>query len=467
IALSAGYRTGAAHIFNDIMEQIPPDVAAEINRMMPDDKMEPPQRRKKFEDMWEFMKTNMERVLPDDRVMKDIQTGHAAPPFVQHFPNDDFTEPLTIHVLGTECYAFAFMGSGAKTSHDNFATFLMWCLSILRTRPLVVIHEITELHPEGILEYFFKDTCTIAVFRVSPWTFGLPVRRPRKYTAMLRKDVFEWLGSPEEFELLYSKKVVMKSEDLFCAPDAQQQAEWSEIAKQKSKVPMDESSRYDSLKLLTPSQSRRANEQVSDAERQYGPGVVADINQELGFSCPGPFVPPLLHGSIMYHSGLQRTAMAAEHLVMQGIPAFPFLCDDRPDCNWPDLLKMNVISTSDIRKLAGLAMHAQCPGEVVGYVLSRAVQRSTLSLDYRRVNSSLSCDASEQSDHDIEVSEVTQGQADDIEVSEVAEGQGDDIEVSEVTGGQEVLLTISYPEDAFIASGGAEAGDDIDGSDSD
>eukprot|EP00959_Pyramimonas_sp_CCMP1952_P346856 7264766-Pyramimonas_sp.AAC.1 len=159
IALSAGYRTGAAHIFNDIMEQIPPDVAAEINRMMPDDKMEPPQRRKKFEDMWEFMKTNMERVLPDDRVMKDIQTGHAAPPFVQHFPNDDFTEPLTIHVLGTECYAFAFMGSGAKTSHDNFATFLMWCLSILRTRPLVVIHEITELHPEGILEYLFKDTC--------------------------------------------------------------------------------------------------------------------------------------------------------------------------------------------------------------------------------------------------------------------------------------------------------------------
>ena len=192
---------------------------------------------------------------------------------------------------------------------------------------------------------------------------GWPVRRPRKYTVLLLRAVFEWVGSPEEFEMIYSKRVVSSAEVLFCAPNSEVVDDLQRRAQQLRKVPLDGST-PGATTLLTPAQRRRMDEHL--LSNRYD-SIVADINNEPKFSVAGPFVPPLMHASVLYSSRLGRTALPREHLVMQGIAAYDFLCENDASCSWPTLTTWGLdgsctplLSASDIKKLAGNAMHAAC-----------------------------------------------------------------------------------------------------------
>ena len=134
------------------------------------------------------------------------------------------------------------------------------------------------------------------------------------------------------------------------------------------------------MSLLTPAQRRRAQEFTAATTGSF----VADINNEQGKTLAGPFIPPLMHASVVYSSALGRAATAAEHLVMQGIPAFAFLCLESHRV-WPEFTERcravygaALLRTTDIKVLAGNAMHAPCVGAVVAYALARACPRDPI-----------------------------------------------------------------------------------------
>ena len=224
------------------------------------------------------------------------------------------------------------------------------------------------------------------------------MRRARKYTAMLRAGVFEFLGSQSELDALLGRHVVMRAEEFFCAPEEELQAEWQAQALRASKVPKHPAN-IDPMTLVTPAQRRRAKEYCALAAY---PTVVGDVMQEVDHCSAGPFVCPLLHASILFSSSLGRPALPKEHLVMQGIPAYPFLCAGEPDCKWPQLLTMNVLSSPAIKKLAGLAMHVESVGLVIAYVLCRAVPRDKVApISFRRLTPALSCGGEDSDDEEM------------------------------------------------------------------
>ena len=108
-----------------------------------------------------------------------------------------------------------------------------------------------------------------SVFRLSPWTLGWPVRRPRKYTVLLLRDAFKWAGSAEEFEAIYARQVMIGAEVLFCAPQEDLEQEWVRQAAHQMKLPSD-GSLLDLMKLLTPGHRRRALLRQVLARRSVG-----------------------------------------------------------------------------------------------------------------------------------------------------------------------------------------------------
>ena len=176
-------------------------------------------------------------------------------------------------------------------------------------------HPHTHSHSQQCVRY------VIVVFRISPWLFGHAKRRPRKYTVMLLREKFEWLGSPDEFEGLFARQVVMDASEFFCAGQEELESIWKESAGTKMKLRRDGSA-PDPMSLVSPAQRRRSQEYIANAK--YGPNLYADIQQEMEFCSAGPYIPPLLRGSLLFSSKLGRCAIGREHLVMQGIAAFDF-----------------------------------------------------------------------------------------------------------------------------------------------
>ena len=233
---------------------------------------------------------------------------------------------------------------------------------------------------------------TVAVLRLSPWSLGWPARRPRKFTVMLLRSSFEWLGCQAEFDELYSRQVMLKGDVFFCAPQEDLDKEWMAAASAANKIPS-EGHVCDPLRLLTPAQRRRCQEHADVGAQKYGDDLLADVMQETTWSSAGPFAPPLLQNSILFSKKQGRTAIPREHLVMQGIPAFDFLCEDG-DSLWPSLTERRadfgpfseaLLSASEVKSLAGNAMHAACVAAVSCYAVSRAASRPLLR--FRRLAS--------------------------------------------------------------------------------
>lgn len=83
----------------------------------------------------------------------------SAPQYSPYKSGSRFESPIVLWISGTECCAFSSMGKRAKAAHSNFETFLVWVCTIKKHKPGIAIHEITGLHPEATLEFFFSSEC--------------------------------------------------------------------------------------------------------------------------------------------------------------------------------------------------------------------------------------------------------------------------------------------------------------------
>lgn len=158
IALSANTCRAQHHtiLSSGVADGIPEDMMMKISCLLPPPGASPEERTDCYNDMYRWMTANLDSLLPPGRKVVDIKIGEARPAFLRPMPGaDHHSKPNILWISGTECYAFLAMGKQLKTAHDNFETFLLWFCHIKRYLPDIVVYEITELHPEGLLEFFF------------------------------------------------------------------------------------------------------------------------------------------------------------------------------------------------------------------------------------------------------------------------------------------------------------------------
>eukprot|EP00974_Lingulodinium_polyedra_P060850 5867331-Lingulodinium_polyedra.AAC.1 len=98
------------------------------------------------------------------------------------FPAMPCTEvpcPLRIMIAGSVCKDFSSMGNMQALGGPYMKIFNVWAAEVLFVRPHVVVHEITLLAPDDLLEATIGHLYNITVFHLDPVQLGWPVSRPR------------------------------------------------------------------------------------------------------------------------------------------------------------------------------------------------------------------------------------------------------------------------------------------------
>ena len=148
------------HVFCDIREQVSPAGKEMLDKLRPVTTQSKQERISAYETLYKEIVNNLDSFLLDGRKTKCMRTGQAELAMAPCMPDAEpaFRSPTLLWISGTECDAFSTMGRQDRASHQSFEVFLVWLATIKKARPAVVIHEITELQPESIFEFFLGDT---------------------------------------------------------------------------------------------------------------------------------------------------------------------------------------------------------------------------------------------------------------------------------------------------------------------
>ena len=365
------------HVFADLMDQVSDEGSREIARHVPAKHFTRQDTMAKYKRIYELLVTQDGILRPDGmaQCLRCKQRCCMAP------SSGLFIDPLSILVSGPECFAFSSRGRRGGLAHTTMLTFLVWVARIKRDLPWLVLHENTELHPEGVLRYFFAGDYDLEVFRLSPWNVGWHAKRPRKYTLMVLRSKLAWLGNSKGFIDTFARRVVLRGSDLFCGDIADVSRSAARLQQKRQCVGL-------GLETLTHKQRQRLERMPN-----LGADSVVDVEQTFAFSTHEArhFVPTQTRKTLLWSMRHQRLATARETMVMMGIPGYTFLTRDFP-CRWAD---DENISTNQVRNLVGNAMHAAVLGQLLSYVLAHVMRRSSERVHFRSFDASSESTASD------------------------------------------------------------------------
>lgn len=139
-----------------------------------------------------------------------------------------------------------------------------------------------------------RYTCT--PIEVSPEQMGWPVRRPRRYTLLVRNDHILRAGA-DEFFRIFGLRCAMPGVGLCAGSEADVKEYIAKMAEAKMVVPR-RGEEPDVGRLLTPAQRRRLEEQIAASKGVEA--FVGDVQQEVDWTTIGSSVPVLLRGSLLW-----------------------------------------------------------------------------------------------------------------------------------------------------------------------
>ena len=138
--------------------------------------------------------------------------------------SSDEDDALRVNVSVTTCKAWSRRSVGGKNRGrlhlDSMLSFVVWCFVRLRHKEHLIIHECTEDFPVWLLLKYLASLYVV-VFSVilTPVVFGFPMRRPRRYTLLRRKDVKFLVESPFVFLTMFGRECNLPGSAYFVAPD--------------------------------------------------------------------------------------------------------------------------------------------------------------------------------------------------------------------------------------------------------
>ncbi|CAE7297566.1 unnamed protein product [Symbiodinium sp. CCMP2592] len=241
----------------------------------------------------------------------------------------------------------------------------------------VIFHENVMRFETALLHDAFSDMYDIFEFTLSPPIHvGWPIRRPRRLTAMVRKDKWCCSANQAEFLSLFGREPSLTGSDLLCADDETVQEYMCEKLKRKGLWVTGNRS-PDPKMCLTNAQRHRLEDCLrTQAEADPAPeDYVMDVTQNLDWTSVTQYAPLWFHRA-------QRFALPVEHLAMQGIPVMSHL-DPNPvpgDRSWCRFIESNKVATDPGQdrfclSLAGNGMHRPLMGTWMCYMLSTICPR--------------------------------------------------------------------------------------------
>ena len=279
-------------------------------------------------------------------------------------------------VSGTACTAWSKLGKtfdGSKqegvrrTNHQSVLPWFVFVFYVLTFQPELAIHEITEFHPEEIMQFHFGTDYEIISLHVSPWTLGFPSARPRRYRVLANRKKGIFVGTPDDFFALLECKPAVAASDLCCASDEMVMQAFLKAAKFRKKIPGEGvPSAWEDV--LTPAQKARVDAQRAACVGTYLDGdFMVDISASEGFGLPAKWTPTLVQNSEIWVECRKRIALPLEHFVFQGFPLLPGVSTLATEVPWKPQLED--LTDAEMKSLAGNAMHLGVVGAVQLFAL--------------------------------------------------------------------------------------------------
>ena len=288
--------------------------------------------------------------------------------------------PITVEVAGTICTGWSPLGKRAGADSENHVAFLAWIAHVRKSKPVLVIHECHKNFPSSILDNLLEDQYKLYHIVVDPKMIGHPVNRPdRMYTWCVRKD-HVLRGSVEDFIEIFSASLVKNGDIFFCAPDGFKQQELQRLAKNRmcNVAAVDIKSCPDWSKFYPPGAVGRMFDHAARATRYLEPDVsgnsliLADLDQNPGYGpAASDMLPCLVTHGLIHNYSRKRCLVPAEHLVAQGLPVWHRVHGSE----LPFLKALGVLSSCDLKKLAGNGMYLPLIGYQLMYVLAYTTKK--------------------------------------------------------------------------------------------
>ena len=380
--------SGPHHVHDDLLDALTPTMRCKFEGMLLDSPTAPGMKRAAFKAIFKVMDDALAAgtLFKEDGKAYCHKCRDLCPVYSKDLPG--YADPITMLISGTACTAWSTSGKHERQTHANTLVWLVWVAYIKHFKPDIVIHEITELHPDEIFDFHFQDDYSILPIFVSPWHVGFPNCRPRKYRILARRERLCCFGSSDGFFKLLEVTVRIQAEALMCA-DTEMVADCLRSRAAKRMRLSRDGAMPTPEDVLTPSQRGRLQQQRGSAN----PGILscffADMAKSADMRQATKYTPTLEQNSQVWSEGLHREAVVHEQLIFQGIPTLPAVSETL-QCHWAHLIgkpDLSGLSESECRSLAGNAMHMAVVGAVRAYALC-SVHRMSQSIRFRSLNSS-------------------------------------------------------------------------------
>ncbi|CAE7825327.1 unnamed protein product, partial [Symbiodinium sp. CCMP2592] len=269
---------------------------------------------------------------------------------------------LEIQVSGTCCYDWSSMNQKALRSHGpSQVSFLWWKEGLKAHQPDLLLREnVMRFHVEHLMDGL-EDLYSAFQFTLSPLDIGWPVRRPRRFTALVHRR-WHCSASQSDFEFHFGASAAMTGSDLLAMPPNIVEEYFRNKLRQKLCHKEGLLEAADFRRVLTPRQRKMLEEFEELAAKdggELGEDFLVDLSQTAEWTTVANSAPIWSHK-------LQRTALPAEHMLLQGVP----LLEDKSP--WKQFVLDKAVDPcfdSMFLNLSGNAMHRAVIGTWAAYIV--------------------------------------------------------------------------------------------------
>ncbi len=298
-----------------------------------------------------------------------FQHGRQCP--VNH-SHQRFLGKMKLLVAGITCIDWSVFGSQNGWLGVSCPVYVQFAVEALSGDYDIIIVECTSaLDRSGF--YMFEQMFEVHFISTCPSHVGLPIRRPRLYTVMLKKNavvthnIVSTLGFEKLFAIVFHRRTVLSGDDLFRAPDNIVNEYLSGIAMRKGYPARRNSGRpWQSFSLLT--HSERARVKMVEALNKKRGRLVVNVRQKFPFCNPSTCLPALLRQTNLWSVRHKRLAVPLEHIEFKGYAVFSEPDSEEGQAAFAQYLLGQ--PSCAVRRAAGNAMHACSVGYIMMLVLA-------------------------------------------------------------------------------------------------
>ena len=286
-----------------------------------------------------------------------------------------------LEVAGLTCIAWSSYGKHEGFAHASMRPFFVWCCLMRKRRPLILVVESAWRFPRDKLVEFLGDIYHLQFFNhEGPIEHGWPITRPRMWCLGFDRRKLTFVGSEHEYKQLFSRTLQLDGDAFFFLPatDAEVVHEKAALAQsRRMHLNPDFDPPWNALyppnkQTLIAEHKKIFKDKCKESGSEKAVTYICDLDQNMGFSSPGPNWPCLVRHGTIYHLRKNRHACRPEVFAAQGFPVHP-RCEAPYNCGFEPMYQQD-IKLSDAYKLCGNAMFVPTLASMILYAMCSVEQ---------------------------------------------------------------------------------------------